>query len=60
MYSSDACPNREIPETNFLNVSLGYLTPETRVIFLRRYWYVETAAEIAERYGISENKGNTA
>ena len=56
VYCSDACPNREMTEANFLNVSLGELTPETRVIFLRRYWYVETASEIAERYGISESK----
>lgn len=56
VYCSDACPSREIGEENFLNASLGYLTPETRVVFLRRYWYVETVAEIAERYGISERK----
>lgn len=56
MYCSDACPNREITEENFLNASLGDLTPETRVVFLRRYWYVETVAEITERYGISESK----
>lgn len=27
-----------------------------RVIFLRRYWFCETYAEIAVRYGISERK----
>jgi RNA polymerase sigma-70 factor (ECF subfamily) len=26
------------------------------VIFLRRYWFCDTIAEIAERYGISESK----
>ena len=34
---------------------LRTLTQENRVIFLRRYWYVDTIAEIAARYGISEN-----
>lgn len=27
-----------------------------RVIFMRRYWFCETYAEIASRYGISERK----
>lgn len=31
------------------------LTPENRMVFLRRYWYADTVAEIAERYGISES-----
>lgn len=31
------------------------LTPENRMVFLRRYWYVDTVVEIAERYGISES-----
>lgn len=29
--------------------------PENRMIFLRRYWYVDTVGEIARRYGISES-----
>lgn len=29
--------------------------PENRMIFLRRYWYVDTVGEIAKRYGISES-----
>ena len=33
---------------------LRTLTPEDQMVFLRRYWYVETIAEIATRYGISE------
>lgn len=37
-----------------LNAFLQTLTPENRMVFLRRYWYVDTVAEIAERYGISE------
>ncbi len=38
-----------------LNAFLATLTPENRMIFLRRYWYVDTVGEIAARYGITEN-----
>ena len=38
---------------------LDSLTKENRLIFLRRYLYVDTVAEIAARYGISENKVKT-
>lgn len=34
---------------------LRTLTPENQMVFLRRYWYVDTIAEIATRYGISES-----
>ena len=39
-----------------MNVFLENLSQESRVIFLRRYWFCDTIAEIAERYGISESK----
>ena len=35
---------------------LQTLSKESRLIFLRRYLYVDTVAEIAIRYGISESK----
>jgi len=38
---------------------LDGLTRESRLIFLRRYLYVDTVAEIAARYGISESKVKT-
>ncbi len=38
-----------------LNAFLGTLSKENRMVFLRRYWYVDTVAEIAQRYGISES-----
>lgn len=38
-----------------LDAFLRTLTPENRMVFLRRYWYVDTVAEIAVRYGISES-----
>lgn len=34
---------------------LRTLTPENQMVFLRRYWYVDTIAEIAVRYSISES-----
>lgn len=34
---------------------LRTLTPENRMVFVRRYWYVDTVADIAARYGISES-----
>ena len=39
-----------------MNEFLENLPQESRVIFLRRYWFCDTIAEIAERYGISESK----
>ena len=39
-----------------LNAFLATLPKETRLIFLRRYWHVDTIAEIAVRYGITESK----
>lgn len=34
---------------------LRTLPRENQMVFLRRYWYVDTIAEIAVRYGISES-----
>ncbi|MBR1972394.1 MAG: sigma-70 family RNA polymerase sigma factor [Oscillospiraceae bacterium] len=42
-----------------LEAFLDSLTRESRLIFLRRYLYVDTVAEIAVRYGISESKVKT-
>lgn len=39
-----------------LDAFLESLPQESRLIFLRRYWYVDTIAEIAQRYGITESK----
>lgn len=38
-----------------VNAFLETLTPENRMIFVRRYWYADSTAEIARRYGIQEN-----
>ena len=42
-----------------LEAFLDSLSKENRLIFLRRYLYVDTVAEIAARYGISESKVKT-
>lgn len=42
-----------------LEAFLDSLSTENRLIFLRRYLYVETVAEIAQRYGYSESKVKT-
>ena len=54
----DTQRDRELAEKELgmiLDTFLRILTPENRVVFLRRYWYVDTIAEIAVRYGISES-----
>lgn len=38
---------------------LDGLSKENRLIFLRRYLYMDTVAEVAQRYGISESKVKT-
>ena len=48
---------RELRRT--LETFLDSLSKESRLIFLRRYLYVDTIAEIAARYGISESKVKT-
>ena len=39
-----------------LNCFLKGLRQEQRVLFLRRYWYMDSIAEIAARYSMSESK----
>lgn len=42
-----------------LNGFLEEISRENRMIFLRRYWYADSVAEIARRYGISQSKVKT-
>ena len=42
-----------------LNRFLQTLSRDNRVIFLRRYWYLDSVAEIASRYSMSESKVKT-
>ena len=39
-----------------LDAFLESLPKDSRLIFLRRYWYADTIAEIAQRYGMTESK----
>ena len=42
-----------------LNLFLDSISRESRMIFMRRYWYTDSVAEIAARYNISESKVKT-
>lgn len=42
-----------------LNGFLDTLPEDSRLIFLRRYWYADTVAAIAKRYGMTESKVKT-
>ena len=39
-----------------LDLFLEGLPKDSRLIFLRRYWYVDSVSEIAARYGMTESK----
>ena len=42
-----------------LNEFLGTLNEESRRIFMRRYWYADSVAQIAQRFGLGESKVKT-
>ena len=42
-----------------LNAFLDSISLESRLIFMRRYWYTDSIAEIAARYNISQAKVKT-
>ena len=39
-----------------INAFLAGLKKENRIYFIRRYWYSDSIADIASRYGVSEGK----
>ncbi len=43
-----------------LNRFLGGLSRDSRMIFLRRYWFADSVADIAQRYGMSQSKVKTS
>lgn len=45
---------------HLLNEFLAVTPRESRMIFLRRYWYADSVAEIAQHYGISQSKVKTS
>ena len=42
-----------------LDTFLRTLTPENRMVFMRRYWYTDSIHEIAARYNMTESKVKT-
>ncbi len=53
---------RALEEAEFkriLNTFLGTLSNEKRQMFVRRYWYLDSVAAIAARYGVSQSKVKT-
>jgi len=56
----ECIPAKELGEeealAELMNAFLGTLDKEKRVLFVRRYWFGETSAEIAKKYGYSETK----
>lgn len=51
-----ACRLDELALSRAINGFLGTLSPEKRGVFLRRYWYMDSVAAIAGRYGMSQSK----
>ena len=45
-----------VETSNSLNDYLTCISLEQRVIFMRHYWFCDTYAEIASRYGMRERK----
>lgn len=51
--AADRLSEKEL--TRLLNEFLSKQDRTTRIIFLRRYWFGDTSAEIAERLGAGES-----
>ncbi len=51
MNGKDLCYN--------ISIFLKMQSPERRNLFLRRYWYMDSVKELAERFSISESKVKT-
>ena len=49
-------PTETLVLTETLNRFLAALPKESRVIFLRRYWYLDSISEISRRMGLTESK----
>ncbi len=49
----------DIALADAINSFLGKLDKEKRIIFVRRYWYLDSVADISNRFAISESKVKT-
>lgn len=57
--SSEACAETFVDELaikDILDSFLSKLPAETRKIFVRRYWYMDSIKDIAKAYGLTESK----
>ena len=54
-----ACRIDDLALANAVNGFLSQLDAEKRNIFIRRYWYLDSVAAIAERLAVSESKVKT-
>ncbi len=54
-----ACRIDDMVFKEALNSFLGTLDEEKRNIFLRRYWYLDSVADISKRFSLSESKVKT-
>ena len=53
------CRMDDIAFGEVINGFLSTLDEEIRNIFIRRYWYLDTVAEISKRFGLSQSKVKT-
>ena len=54
-----SCRMDDLALRTAINDFLGKLDEEKRNMFVRRYWFLDSVADIAKRYGISESKVKT-
>jgi RNA polymerase sigma-70 factor (ECF subfamily) len=45
----------EVTLAGAINSFLAFLPARTRMIFMRKYWYMDSVAEIAEKFGMGES-----
>ncbi|MGM9640180.1 MAG: RNA polymerase sigma factor [Faecousia sp.] len=55
----DACRIEDMALSQAINGFLGTLDKEKRNIFIRRYWYLDSIADISKRFALSESKVKT-
>ena len=53
------CRIDEMVFAEMINKFLSELDEEKRKIFVRRYWYIDSIAEISEKFLVSESKVKT-
>lgn len=53
-YTTDGAIDDEIVLKDAINKFLASLPQDTRIVFVRRYWYFSTVKDIASDYGIPE------